>query len=474
MNKNAIKVLPNTDYYISVFPDDGSSPTFGIHGNNNGSVGNTKDTMLKGNTNGFNSGEYCYVWFRTWEDIAKTGLSLDSKIQLEIGTKASDYETPSKAYTYTANADGIVEGIKSLSPIMRFVCGDADISVAYHKSWGMQTEYDRFWDATQLREDDLTPRTHYMYGFAYYGWSEKNFYPKYDMQPTNARYMFAYFGYYKQRYGLNGAAYTMNLVERLAECRVTLDFSKCEGLDYAFQEARISHIGTIDLSSATSANNMLYAAQYVESVEKIITREDLQWTSSFYKADKLSDVKFEGIIGQDINFSACPLSRASIDNIFAHLKTFGTVWTETTKTEWRENADGTYSCDKVKVKFNEIPENVTEYKVAHTYGNSEGDTGIRIKNFNQDGEVEFDELYHSQLGDNSGFFKLNDVTNPGGVGFSFIEMNCTIYEGVYHEAPATPPSVTFKQTAVDAAYKEEEWDAKVQEAQDKGWTIKTA
>ena len=46
---------------------------------------------------------------------------------------------------------------------------------------GKQAEYDRLWDALQQKGS----RTHYAYAFAYTGWSEEIFNPKYPITPTN-------------------------------------------------------------------------------------------------------------------------------------------------------------------------------------------------------------------------------------------------------------------------------------------------
>ena len=52
---------------------------------------------------------------------------------------------------------------------------------------GKQNECKQFWDVYQ----ESGVRTNYGYSFA--RWSKEAFKPKYDMQPTDATYMFAYF-----------------------------------------------------------------------------------------------------------------------------------------------------------------------------------------------------------------------------------------------------------------------------------------
>ena len=296
------------------------------------------------------------------------------------------------------------------------------------KSLGMQTAYDIFWDNFQ----NYGKREDYSYAFAHGGWNDNAYNPKYTIRPTLCNNLFM--------------ANT-----GVTDTKVTIDLTNPNG---------------------NQKFGLFAGATKLKTIKKLIVNERINFQSSspmFNKCNSLEDIIFEGTIGQNISFGSSPLlSRDSMNNIFEHLKTFDTVWTETTKTVWYENADGTYSCDKVKVKFNEIPENVTEYKVAYSYGVNEGNMGLVEKNFNQDGEVELDEFYPAGMGDNSGFFMLYWVVAPDESAVDFADMNVTIYEGVF-EKTAT---VTFNQSAVDAAYTAHEWRTKVFEAQSsKGWTV---
>ena len=284
-------------------------------------------------------------------------------------------------------------------------------------------------------------RTNFEYAFDQWGTDE--FYPESDILPnTLTRAM-----------RLQGNV--IDLAERMDECGYKIDTSKCSAMNWVFFGASISRIPEINATACKSLEGTFYNANLV-TIDKLVLREDGLNTfgQTFYNCKKLVGIEIEGVIGQDISFQYSPLSRASVDNIFDHLKPFGTVWTETDKTWWEQDATGAYPCDKIKVKLKEIPENVTDLYAVVIHSDGEGQGYINYY-FDENGECEI-ELY-------SKYTTILDVYADA----------YTIYEGIIHEAPATPPSATFKQTAVDAAYTTEEWDAKVQEAQNKGWVIKT-
>lgn len=91
--------------------------------------------------------------------------------------ESEDYQT------FTPNAEGIVDGIKSTSPYMN-ILSDTEgvlIEATYHKSWGMQVEYDRVWDDLQQNGN----RTYYNTYFASRGWiSGTTYNPKYPITCT--------------------------------------------------------------------------------------------------------------------------------------------------------------------------------------------------------------------------------------------------------------------------------------------------
>ena len=116
-------------------------------------------------------------------------------------------------------------------------------------SKGRTDEWSEFWDAFQ----DYGERTDYYYAFTsnvngY--WNDKNFKPKYDMQPTNMnRFM--------RRNGVT------NLEEILEKQGVILDTSKAKTMTLAFGDMwYLEVLPPIDVSSATGSNS---AAKYIRS-----------------------------------------------------------------------------------------------------------------------------------------------------------------------------------------------------------------
>ena len=188
---------------------------------------------------------------------------------------------------------------------------------------GIKAEYDRFWDSFQ----NYGKRVDYDYGFR--GWTTECFKPKYDIKPERAcRNMLS---------GTFGGQWTynaMNLVTRLEECGVVLDFSLATNVDYALNACGISHIGVCDFRNATSYAYVFGSASRMVSIEKIImptnqSSGSLHW---FGYCEALEHLTIEGAIKLNgMNLSASTkLTHDSIMSVINALetKTSGT-WTVT-------------------------------------------------------------------------------------------------------------------------------------------------
>ena len=105
---------------------------------------------------------------------------------LTPGTAALPYE-PYNGQTLTPATDGTVEGMTSVSPYMNVFADTEGVNIkaTYNKSYGMQTEYDRFWDVFQNYGGTAQPAQ-----FAGTGWTKKTFKPKYDIKVSNGYFMF--------------------------------------------------------------------------------------------------------------------------------------------------------------------------------------------------------------------------------------------------------------------------------------------
>jgi hypothetical protein len=76
-------------------------------------------------------------------------------------------------------------------------------------------------------------------------------------------------------------------------------------------------------TSATTLAYTFYYATRLENARTLHVREDTKYTSPFSGCSKLTEVRFEGTIGQNgLNFSASPLSLESAISVITHLKNF--------------------------------------------------------------------------------------------------------------------------------------------------------
>lgn len=182
---------------------------------------------------------------------------------------AQIYETNNKK-TYTANADGTLT-IKSASPNM-YITAETDginITATYHKSWGMQTEYDRFWDAYQNNGNVVEG-----YGmFSGNQWTDETYQPKHPIK--------------------------VSLGTQL------------------FRNARITDIVVpVDISGAVG-NMYFNSCINLVTIPKLIVNEDTTFLTAFAFCTNLKEIRFEGTIGKslDIHWST-KLSAESYENIF--------------------------------------------------------------------------------------------------------------------------------------------------------------
>lgn len=191
------------------------------------------------------------------------------------------------------------------------------------KEAGKQEQYDAFWDNYQQNGN----RRVYNYAFQGYGFNVDNFYPKYDIviegAGNNAFYGWTTFPDEKAR---------LNLKERLEQCGVVLDTSKATNLTALFGYGRFKEIPTIDCTGLTASSTQLFRRNSsLQKIEKIITNETVTYSNWFQDDPALEYITFEGVIGQDIDFSNCPLTKSSIENIIEHLSTTSSGKTLTLK-----------------------------------------------------------------------------------------------------------------------------------------------
>lgn len=152
-------------------------------------------------------------------------------------------------------------------------------------------------------------REHYANGFQYQDLAY--LYPYFSMTPTNAGYMFAQ--------TKNGGQ--LDFVDRFGQFGTTLDFSRATSMARTFYVSGATRLGVIDCTSATSLEYLVSSSSYLHTIEKMIVRAENTYNSAFNAANALVEIRFEGEIGNDIDFSTCSnLSHESILSIIGHLK----------------------------------------------------------------------------------------------------------------------------------------------------------
>lgn len=234
-------------------------------------------------------GVYCYAEWDYYPDFVIDGFAF--QIIYPVTLSVTDGNGNSQIYTPTANAFfnnelwvsnciGIIENIGSASPNMIFSADkeEVEVTVDYNKSWGMQEEWDRFWEELQSGGSAMN----YYYAFCYDRFNDKNFNPKYPIRCTNGVTTSRSIFYYN---------------------RVLTD-TKVEII--------------------VSSNNMHYCfqnASALKTVRKLTVKETTTYTDAFTGCEELENITFSGTIGQNISFaSSSKLTEESIDNIIEHLK----------------------------------------------------------------------------------------------------------------------------------------------------------
>lgn len=167
-----------------------------------------------------------------------------------------------------------------------------------------------FWNAFQQNGN----RVNYDYGFYGGQWTNKIFTPEHDMKPTSAKQMF-----------LNNN-FRGDLVEALDTLDVVLDFSICKDVSNLFAYAKkITHIGTVNMSSATSIAGAFVSCEGLESIDEVIFNGNgtqHPGTTIFKGCAALKNITVSGVIGDDISFKdSHGLTRASIESIVDALST---------------------------------------------------------------------------------------------------------------------------------------------------------
>lgn len=198
---------------------------------------------------------------------------------------------------------------------------------------GKTDEHSKLWDVIQQNGNRQS------YAYAFYGsskvWNSENFYPKYDIKVVGSgENMFYACGSGNDLLG----GVVFSLKQRLEECDVVLDTSECTNLKNAFAYNRMfTELPTIDVrktvtyneDGSVKANNnsgvFAYAEGVLQTIEKVITNEDVTYSSWFANTKTLKNIIFEGVIANNLAFyaggdtAAAMLTKDSITNIVSCL-----------------------------------------------------------------------------------------------------------------------------------------------------------
>lgn len=195
----------------------------------------------------------------------------------------------------TATADAIRAKTGSTDPIAWDAEKGMSEAVDPVFEAGKKAEYDAFWDAYQ----DYGNRSNYRYAFSYHGWKDDNFFPKYDIDLTNAASLFQ-------------SSNITNLKDKLIQQGVKLDSSSCKLLLQMFQNSYILHIPELDISEVTNSS-YAFASDSIATIDKLIVSENTIISENmFVNANGLIEITFEGALAMTIDLHWSPLSKASI------------------------------------------------------------------------------------------------------------------------------------------------------------------
>lgn len=179
---------------------------------------------------------------------------------------------------------------------------------------GVQSEYDRFWDALQSNGNRKTYN-----GTFTVAWNDEIFKPKYDLIATDCSQMFQNSG-------------VVDLKGCLEKQGVILDTSQSTMLLQMFQSSEVKYLPTIDASKSTN-NSYAFACHYLISIEKLILSETTNYSTAMLSCSTLEHLIVDGIIDRSgFNVSKCTkLSHESLMSIINILKDYSTD-TSTTRT----------------------------------------------------------------------------------------------------------------------------------------------
>lgn len=249
-----------------------------------------------------------------------------SNVMLEVGETRTEYQPYKEPVDVGDTFDSTTDSITLIPDTTGGYldcqyCRDIDKGITEANSAGREAEWNLMWDAIQ-RNGNRTD-----YGFAFLYWYSYWFYPKYDIVLAGGdSSMGEAIGTGAFRGFNSGGSADFDLSARFEECGVTLDTSKCKGLQYFMHSIKAKRIPTLDFSSATN----LYMAFYytnVQIIDKLISSETSAFVANTfqYNSNLTTITEVEGVIAKSINFQHSPLDVPTMNRIIACLKDYSST-----------------------------------------------------------------------------------------------------------------------------------------------------
>lgn len=167
------------------------------------------------------------------------------------------------------------------------------------------------------------------YMFAGQHWTEKTFKPTLDICPT------------VEAIGLFMHNYVQDLDTAIKNAGIKFDLSKCKNLGYLAQNYKGKILPEIDTTSCNTWDSLLFGySTTLTTIKKLVLKENgtQSFTEWFTNCTGLKNLTIEGVIGRNINFSSCPLTKESILSVVEHLSDTETGRTVTFKKTAKESA----------------------------------------------------------------------------------------------------------------------------------------
>lgn len=174
---------------------------------------------------------------------------------------------------------------------------------------------DTFWDSFQQNGR----RINYNMAFANSPLTSETFRPKYDMNCSDCYFMFAYIGQYYE-----DPSAIKDLSAHLESLGVSLDTSGATSINSMFYLAKnLTRIPEISAESCTSLDSVFFSCSKLTTIDKLILRSDgtNTFSGTFDWCGNLKEIRFNGIIGNNIALVSSPLSKESITSLVNALST---------------------------------------------------------------------------------------------------------------------------------------------------------